>query len=148
MTTRHHPFPDIFDAQLWPITDTRSCKQTWKFSAPGWRDDRDYQSDCAEFAKFNLERRSFIRLSSLQAEPLPTGSWDWTCVPPLQIWVVIIRIAPGWHVEFPFYRGPQPFSVEPSTDAEVAAVVSECVAVGGYGERQLEKWRAAVAAKR
>lgn len=148
MTARHHPFQDLLGDKLWPLVDTRPDKQIWKYYAPGWRDNADYRSDYAKFAELNRNRRSFIRPSSSWAELSPTSGWDTAYPLPPPIWVVVFQFVPGFHIEVPFFRGPKPYSIEPSTDAEVASIVSECIAIGGYNELSLKEWRAAVAAKR
>ena len=76
---------------------------------------------------------------------IPFG-WNSELAKIIPVWCVIVWVAPGTYLEFPFWRGPAPYAVEPNTDVEVAAVVAECVATGGYDHVALCEWRKALAA--
>lgn len=142
--TRHNPFSSLFDNLPWPIIDTRPNQQTYIMYGPGHPKNDVYRDDMAKFSALGVHRHSFIRQHCEKCELSPTG-WDTKPAKLLAAWCVIVRISPGSYFELPFWRGPAPYAVEPNTDVEVAAIVAECVAVGGYDQTSLAEWRKALA---
>lgn len=142
-SARKHPLQGIFDPGPWPRIDTRPLSRQWGFSPPAGDQSDAYARDCETFARFGPGRNAFIR----HAPSLPEmpGRWDATGIPSLDISTLVLRVVPGWHFELPFWRGPARFPLELATDAEVMAVVTECVAIGGYDEKAVSDWQSAVA---
>jgi hypothetical protein len=141
---RNNPLQGVFDGP-WPRIDARPGRSPWTFSSPAAHADGDYASDCEIFGALGPARHAFIR-SALPAPEMP-GSWDATGILALEVTTLVCRAVPGWHFELPFWRGPLPYQLVATTDAEVMAIVTECVALGGYDSKALANWRAAVVAK-
>lgn|SRR5665213_925022 len=122
---------DIYDF-LRPITDTRTNASYWQFDTPHSQT-AAYKDDLTSFRKLGSKRNALIRDSHAEFEPT-AGAERRTYRP---LWVAVVRIAPGWHIKLPLWRGPANFIREQETDAEVADIVATCCALGGYDECNL-----------
>ena len=67
-------------------------------------------------------RRAFIRPLNKSLVGMMRSPNDLT--PPMP-WFLVLRPAVGWHLRVPFWQGPQPYSIEPETDAEAMTIFSE-----------------------
>ena len=143
--TRHNPFNGMFVNLPWPIIDTRPDPFGVIMYSPGHPRNDVYREDMEKFSNLGDDRRAFIRRRSGACEVSP-GGWNIELAKIMPVWCVIVRVAPGSYLELPFWRGHAPCAVEPKTDSEVAAVVAECVAKGGYDHVALCEWRKALAA--
>ena len=143
--TRHNPFNGMFINLPWPTIDTRPNRLGVIMYSPGHPKNDVYREDMAKFSNLGDDRRAFIRRHSDACEFTPSG-WNNELANIIPVWCVIVWVAPGSFLELPFWRGPAPYAVEPNTDAEIAAVVAECVATGGYDNVALSEWRKSLAA--
>ena len=142
---RYNPFSGMFDKLPLPAIDTRPNPLGVIMYWPGHPKNDVYREDMAKFSNLGEDRRVFIRRHSVPVESIPCG-WNSELAKIIPVWCVITWVSPGSYFELPFWRGPVPYAVEPNTDAEVSAVVAECVAIGGYDQAALCDWRKALAA--
>ena len=142
---RYNPFSGMFVKLPLPAIDTCPNPLGVIMYWPGHPKNDLYREDMAKFSNLGDDRSVFIRRHSVPDEFIPCG-WNSELAKIIPVWCVIVWVASGSYLELPFWRGPDPCAVEPNTDSEVAAVVAECVAKGGYDHVALCKWRKALAA--
>jgi hypothetical protein len=126
----------------WPTPDTRPGACGWILDAPNMRkqfgpDVDQYTKDVLKFRSMR-RRQAFIRQSYSEFYK-SNNLREMVIMPPL--WILVCALAPGWHLKSPFWRGLQPYAVEPGTDAEVMAIVEDCRNRGGYDLPALRCWR-------
>ena len=109
-----------------PVRESHPNLRSWELDAPNMFgrvdfDQHRYQEDIRRFRRMP-RRRAFIRPLNKSLVGMMRSPNDLT--PPMP-WFLVLRPAVGWHLRVPFWQGPQPYSIEPETDAEAMTIFSE-----------------------
>ena len=89
-----------------------------------------------EWFRIHPKRRHHLRASfSGEYDRLPTG----TLLPP-PLWIWVVAIDQDHTARIPVWRGPCPFSIEPTTDSAVAAIVILCFEKAGVDDAEITAW--------
>jgi hypothetical protein len=114
------------------------------FHSPRDASNPAYQHDLEWFAQYECrKRRLLLRVES--------ETWSFFQPSPPILWVLVTKLAPGFHLISPTWRGPpffristfkQTYFANVTTDAEVAALLDEFFRRGGVDQQALEHWEA------
>lgn len=94
-----------------------------------------YYDDCKRSARLGSRRNQFIRVSLENEFETSYG------LHPLfpKLWVKVQRES-GIHFRHAFWRGDQPFALEPTSDAEVMTIFANCILDNGIGREAFRRF--------